>query len=157
MKYESELIIDLPRERVIELFDNPDNLPKWQKSLRSFEHISGEPGQPGAKSRLIYDLDDREIEMTETIISRSPPDEFSGIFEAEGVWNSLTNHFYEDGPGKTRWVLDSEFKFSGLMRIMSLFMKGSFSMQTADFMNDFKEFAEVESSDAAKTDSLADS
>ena len=54
------------------------------------------------------------------------------------------HHFYEDGPGKTRWVLDSEFKFSGLMRILSLFMKGSFSMQTADFMNDFKEFAEAE-------------
>ena len=114
MKYESELIINLPRERVIELFDDPGNLPKWQKSLRSFEHVSGEPGQPGAISRLIYDMDGRDIEMTETIIGRSPPDEFSGLFEAEGVWNSLTNHFYEDGPGKTRWVLDSEFKFSGL-------------------------------------------
>jgi hypothetical protein len=157
LRYESELIIDLPRERVIELFDDPANLPKWQKSLRSFEHISGEPGQPGAKSRLIYDIDGRDIEMTETIINRSPPDEFSGLFEAEGVWNSLNNHFYEDGPGKTRWVLDSEFKFSGLMRIMSLFMKGSFSMQTADFMNDFKKFAEAESSDTAETDSLAES
>jgi len=29
MKYECELIIDLPRDRVIEMFDNPDNLSKW--------------------------------------------------------------------------------------------------------------------------------
>lgn len=64
MKYESELVIDLPRERVIELFDNPDNLPKWQEGLQSFEHISGEVGQPGAKfpdskTRILPDISEQ--------------------------------------------------------------------------------------------------
>ena len=72
MKYEVETTIDLPRERVIELFDNPDNLPKWQPTLQSFELISGESGQPGAKSRLVYLEDGREIEMIETIVNYKP-------------------------------------------------------------------------------------
>ena len=53
MKYTREVVIDLPRDRVIELFDDADNLPKWQEGLQRFEHVSGEPGQPGAKSRLV--------------------------------------------------------------------------------------------------------
>ncbi|MFQ5507583.1 MAG: SRPBCC family protein [Planctomycetota bacterium] len=51
--YTVEVDIDLPRERVIELFDNADNLYKWQPGLQSFEHLSGEPGQPGASSRMV--------------------------------------------------------------------------------------------------------
>ncbi len=145
MKYESELVIDLPRDTVIGLFDNPDNLPKWQEGLRSFEHISGEEGELGAKSRIIYDIDGREQELTETIVSRSLPDEFSATYKAKGVWNYIENHFYEEASDKTRWVLDSEFKFSGLWKIMSLFMRGSFPKQTRKFMVNFKEFAESES------------
>ena len=49
--YTVAIEIDLPRDRVIELFDNPDNLFKWQTGLQSFDHLSGEPGQPGAKSK----------------------------------------------------------------------------------------------------------
>ncbi len=49
MKYTCELIVNLPRQRMIELFDNPDNMHKWQPGLVSFEHLSGESGQPGAK------------------------------------------------------------------------------------------------------------
>jgi len=33
MKYTSEVTINLPRDRVVELFDDPDNLPKWQKGF----------------------------------------------------------------------------------------------------------------------------
>jgi hypothetical protein len=33
MNYTCEVVIDLPRDRVIELFDNPQNLTKWQPGL----------------------------------------------------------------------------------------------------------------------------
>ena len=42
MKYTCKLVINLPRERVVELFDDPDNLPRWMEGLQSFEHLSGE-------------------------------------------------------------------------------------------------------------------
>ena len=65
MKYRCEVIINLPRERVVELFDNPDNMSQWQPGLQSFEHLSGEPGQPGTKSKLVYDMNGRRVEMVE--------------------------------------------------------------------------------------------
>ena len=36
MKYQNEIEINLPLNRVIELFDNPDNLKRWQPGLESF-------------------------------------------------------------------------------------------------------------------------
>ena len=142
MRYETEVIIDLPRARVIELFDSFENLKKWQEGLLSYEPISGEPGQAGAKTRLLYQMGSRRTEMIETIITRNLPDEFSGTYDARGVHNIVRNYFHDEGE-KTRWVLDSDFQFHGYMRIMSLFMPGSmFKKQTRKTMEDFKKFAE---------------
>ncbi len=142
MKYTCELIINLPRQRMIEIFDNPDNMHKWQPGLVSFEHLSGEPGQPGAKSKLLYDMNGRKMEMIETIVSRDLPDSFTGTYDADVVHNIIENHFYVDGPASTRWVMDTEFQFSGFMRIASKFMGGAFRKQSMEFMQNFKEFAE---------------
>ncbi len=142
MKYTLELTLDLPLDRVIELFDSSENLSKWQPGLKTFEPLSGEPGQAGAKSRLVYDENGRRIEMVETIIKRDLPDEFSALFEAKGVKNWTTNRFYADGPEKTRWVMDNEFKLSGLMALMGIFMRGTFPKETMKHMNQFKTFAE---------------
>ena len=78
MKYELEIIINKPRQEVVRLFDNQENLPKWQKGLMSFNHLSGNPGEVGAKSKLLYDMNGRKTEMIETITSNNLPDEFSG-------------------------------------------------------------------------------
>lgn len=142
MKYTCEVTINLPRQRVTALFDDPDNLKKWQPGLQTFEPVSGEPGQPGAKSRLVYHQGGRTIEMIETVTARNLPDEFSGAYEAKGVFNRITNRFYEDGPDKTRWVAQNEFDFSGVMRLFAFFMRGAFPKQTQKDMNRFKAFAE---------------
>ncbi|MDE2949552.1 MAG: SRPBCC family protein [Chloroflexota bacterium] len=142
MRYETEVYINLPRGRVIELFDSFENLKKWQEGLVSFEHISGDPGQPGAKTRLLYDMGRRRMEMIETIIKRDLPDEFSGTYDASGVHNIVRNYFYDEGE-RTRWALDSEFQFRSFMRIMSLFIPGRrFREQTRSSMESFKRFAE---------------
>lgn len=142
MQYKLETTINLPRERVIELFDSFENLKEWQEGLVSYEPISGEPGQPGAKTRLLYDMGRRRMEMIETIITRNLPDEFSGTYDASGVHNIVRNYFYDEGD-TTRWVLDTEFQFRGFMRVMAFFMpSGNFRKQTGKTMEAFKRFAE---------------
>ncbi len=142
MRYQLETTINLPRARVIELFDSFDNLKKWQEGLVEIEHLSGEPGQPGAKTRLLYVMGRRRIEMIETILVRDMPDEFSGTYDASGVHNIVRNTFHDQGE-TTRWVLDSDFQFRGYMRIMSFFMgSGMFKKQTRQSMEAFKTFAE---------------
>ena len=142
MQYKNEITIDLPLTRVIELFDSFENLTKWQPGLQSFEPLEGEPGQAGARSRLVYDENGRQVEMIETIVRREYPDAFTATYEAKRVINWVANCFVEEDPGHTRWVMDNEFKFSGLMALMGLFMRGAIQKQTLRDMNRFKAFAE---------------
>lgn len=143
MKYTVEITIDLPRERVIELFDSVDNMYKWQAGLVSFDNLEGEPGQVGTRSRLLYKMSGREVKMIETITVRNLPDEFSGTYEAKNVWNLVENRFYDEG-GRTRWESTNEFKMSGFMKLIAIFMKGAFPKESLKQMNQFKTFAEAE-------------
>ena len=142
MNYRCEVLINKPRNEVVALFDNADNIKYWQKGLIKFEHLSGEPGKPGAESRLVYDMGKRIIEMIETITFNNLPEEMHSNYLAKGVVNFQKNYFKEEGD-KTRWISEAEFKFKGFMKLMSFFMgKGAFQKQTQSYMDDFKAFAE---------------
>ena len=142
MKYTSEVTIDLPRDQVIDLFDNSENLYKWQVGLKSFTAISGEQGQEGAISELVYEGRKGDLAMTETITRRSFPDEFHGIYKARGVYNEISNYFLETADGYTIWRLESVFRFRGLMALMAPLMKAAFKNNTLMNMERFKAFAE---------------
>ena len=141
--YTLAIDIALPRERVIELFDDPDNLFKWQPGLQSFEHLSGEPGQPGARSKLVYLNGKHRIELIETITVRNLPDEFSGSYEWSGGGNTLQNRFIELEPERTRWESTCAYQFrSPMLKLMGFFFPGMFRKQNMAFKKHFKAFCE---------------
>ena len=142
-EYTVEIEIALPRDRVIELFDNPDNLIKWQTGLQSFEPISGDPGQPGAKSKLVYKNGKHTIELIETVTECNLPEEFNGIYEWSGGRNTLRNRFIALGPNRTKWESTCSYQFSSFMlKMMGLFCPGMFRKQNLSFLKNFKAFAE---------------
>ncbi len=142
MKYTLEIEINKLIDRVIKLFDDPDNMEKWMKGLQSFERISGTPGEVGAKSRMKFKLGSREIEMIETITVRNPPEEFSGTYESAGVFNTVKNKFIKLRGRKTKYISEQEYKFSGVMIIAAIFLENAFRDQSMRFLIDFKDFAE---------------
>ena len=142
MKYDCDILLELPRERVLELFDNTENMGKWMPGLQSFEALGGEPGQLGSRARMVFQEGRRRIEMVETVTERSLPDRLAMTYEAKGVWNQVVNRFVPEGEGATRWVSEQEFRFSGYMRILAPFMRGAFPKQTRKYMELFKRFAE---------------
>ena len=143
MKYSNEITINQPIDKVIALFDSADNLKEWMPGLESFEHLSGEPGQPGAKSRMVFKRGKGTMAMVETITKNNLPEEFSGTYEASGTVNIQQNSFHQADENSTKWVSHSEFRFSGLgMKFMSWIMPGAFKKQSMIFMENFKAFAE---------------
>ncbi len=142
MKYSIAIDLDLPRERVIALFDDPANLVKWQKGLQSFEHVSGTPGEVGATSRLVFQHGKRRMEMIETITRRELPDAFDGTYDMPNVHNVMHNRFIELSPARTRWESDIEFQFSGFMKVIGFLFGSGFPKQSRKFMTAFKAFAE---------------
>ncbi len=142
MKYTCQIDINRPIDTVIELFDDPDNLLKWMEGLQSFEHISGVAGEPGAKSKLMFKMGKRNIEMTETILIRNLPAEFTGSYEAKGVFNIVKNSFQKIDESSTRYITEQKFRFKGFMKCIAFFMPGAFKKQSMKYLTSFKNFAE---------------
>jgi len=142
MKFTCEVEIDLGIERVVELFQDPENIKYWQPGLLKREPISGENGLPGSKARMTIRVGSRDIEMIETITVRNPPHEFSGTYDAKGVFNVVSNYFSPITPHKTKYVSQQEFRFSGFMKAIGVMMPDLFRKTSLQLMSQFKEFAE---------------
>jgi hypothetical protein len=143
MKYTVQIDINLPLDHMITLFDNPANLKHWQPGFVSFEPISGTPGEVGAKSRLMYQMGKRDVELIETITKRDLPREFSGTYETQGMWNEIKNQFEAIDSQTTKWTSEVEFHASGfMMKAMTLLMPGMFKKRSMQHMELFKKWAE---------------
>ena len=143
MKYTFETEINAPREKVAELAGSPDNRKEWMEGLESDEPLSGTPGVPGAKSRLVFKTGNVTITMIGTVTSRNLPDELSETFEASNVLTIVKNRFVALSPQKTKYVSEQEFRFKGIFnKVVGFLLQGEFKKQTREHMEGFKRFAE---------------
>jgi hypothetical protein len=109
MKFVCSVDIDRPLDEVVEFFDNVENLEKWQDGFVSAEHLSGTAGEVGARSRVIYRIGKRQIELIETITVKNLPDEFAGTYEADAMTNTMTNRFSSIDENRARWEAEIEY------------------------------------------------
>jgi len=143
LNYSEQITIALPRTKVIELFNNPENLSKWMCGLQSLEHLEGEPGQFGAKSRLTVKMGKRVMVMTEIITLSKLPAEIIFEYECDGVHNRIRNQFVELSEKETGWETINTFKFDSLMmKLMGKFLPFMFRKQSRKYMANFQAFAE---------------
>ena len=145
MKFTCSVDIDLPRDRVVELFDNPDNMQHWQEGFVSFDRISGKHGAPGSKSKLVYLNGKRKIELIETLDVYNLPEEMSGSYDHSNMTNSMKNFFHVLGDNKTRWdsELDYTIKKGLMLKLMAKLAPGMFRKQSQKWMDNFKVWAEA--------------
>ncbi|RKE92179.1 SRPBCC family protein [Ichthyenterobacterium magnum] len=143
MKYTSEIIVKVPLDEFVKKMNNAENMKHWQRGLIATEHISGTPGEFGAKMKLNYQLGKRKMELIETVTKSNFPDEFHAIYSTKGMHNAQVNFFTQTPEGYTKWTSKAEFtplNFS--MKVMTFLMPRAFKKQTLKYMHDFKNFAE---------------
>ena len=89
--------------------------------------------------------------MVETIESTNLPEEMTCTYIAPGAWNRVIYLFSERGPAVTGWEFDTEFRCTGLLRILALLTPGMFQRASRRDMTGFKTFAEVQKTISGKT------
>ncbi len=142
MNFTAQIVIDRPRERVVELIRNPEHLAQWQPGWQYGPLLAGKLDQVGARRRVFVELSGLRLEMIETIVASSPPDLFSSVYTARGVQNRVENRFFAENPETTRWVMSNAFQFMGLMAVVGTFVGDLVPKQTVAAMRRFKQFAE---------------
>ncbi len=144
MKYTRSIAIHQSRTKVVELFTDQDKLKRWHKAFIHVENLSGEPGQPESKRKIFYRMrmGKRILKITETVVSRNLPDEYTAIYETNELWSQVKSSFIQKEEGRTLWEAKYIFRFRGFLRLMAFFMPSAFKKQTMKIMKDFKNFAE---------------
>ena len=143
MKYTTEIVIEKPLQEVAKKMNSAENMKHWQEGLISAEHISGTPGEFGAKMKLKYQLGKRKMELIETITKQDFPNEFHATYTTKGVRNIQQNYFETTPEGHTKWISKNEFQpTTFMMNAMLFLMPRAFKKQTKKYMDNFKNFAE---------------
>jgi hypothetical protein len=148
MEFTCTVDVDLPIEKTIELWNNPDNFNHWQDGYESFEHISGAMGTPGAKSRIMYKMRGSSMELIETIQVTNLPEEFTALYEHKHMANTMSHHFESLGENQTRWTAKIHYiKFNAFLpRLLFKIFPNMAKKQTQKWFDQFKVFAESHTS-----------
>ncbi len=142
MKYSVHIDIRKPLEEVYSLFIDPQNYPEWMDGFIRIEPLEGTPGEPGSTTRFVFKSGSRTMEMTETILSVDAPHSVTVRFNANGVDNVVTTRLERISDDVTRCHNDQEFRFRGIMALVSRLMPGAFRKQSLKYLEAFKAFAE---------------
>ncbi|WP_299730652.1 SRPBCC family protein [uncultured Tateyamaria sp.] len=143
MKYVLSGHCNCPPEDFLRFMFDPQHMLKWQKSLISHEVVGGEVPQQGARSAMTHRYGKRVINMTETVEVSDLPNGLTAVYEAPSAWNRVRYEFSRDRSGGTEWRLESEFRCTGVLRIMTILMPGMFRRTTAKEMEALKAYAEA--------------
>ena len=140
MEFTVELMLDLPRDVVVELHYCSDNLPHWMEGFVSFEHVDGEHGAVGATYRSAARFGGVVREYTDTIIRNDLPDAFHQVqeFADVGLCHEVHARFTVMDPTTTRWSVWHRFSGGGIEKMD----QATVEARCLGLMRAFKAFAE---------------
>ena len=132
MNITTTIIINKPVKEVWDFYDNPDNLKLWLANFKSFELISGNPGEAGTKAKHTYEEKGRTIIMYETITEKVPYHKLAGTLTMPKMMESnLQTVLKEIDKDKTELTCITETKFEMLsLKLFGFMLKKSISKKT---------------------------
>ncbi len=138
MKLNSEVTIDASLEEVWGAFEDVQNLARWQQNFVSYAQKSGAPGQPGSVAELTYEEKGKTVVLTETIAERREQDFLAASYRSRYGSTLIVNRFEAVTASTTRWTTWCNFKFGGIMKLMSVFAGKAIRMRMEGDMQRFK-------------------
>jgi hypothetical protein len=137
--------INLPINKVVELFMDKGNFKEWKKDFISYQHINGIPGEVGAITKLVTK---RGI-MFETIISKDLPAEIIETYEHKRgektiMAHKASNRFTPLLENKTFFEVETELTqvVGFFLKLIMILMAAAGKKYSQDQLNQFKIFAE---------------
>jgi hypothetical protein len=141
MKSVIEIEINAPQDRIVAVFANPEHVTKWMDDVDRYEPISGEPGTPGSKYRLVPKKG--SMIFVATMLPRRQPNELRLELDTSSVTVSVTGIFAALSPSRTRLVSEEVFSFKGLFnKIFGFLATKAIRRAHRRHMDAFKRFAE---------------
>ena len=142
MKYTLSNTINRPMVEVMQKFKDPEGVKHWMEGLTRIEHLSGTPGEVGAKSDFYFLHKNKEMKITETILEQDLPRQIKFGYQSGMGYNEVELRFEELDAHTVKQTSNSYFEMRGLMKVFGFLMQGLFKKQSMKYMNAFKAYVE---------------
>ena len=142
MKYTLSNTINKPLEEVIEKFKDTEGAKQWMEGLQKIEHISGTPGEVGAKSNFYFLHKKKEMKISETILEQNFPNQIKFAYQSPMGNNEVEMLFEKLSDNSVKQTNNSYFELKGYMKVMGFLMKGMFKKQSLKYLTAFKNYVE---------------
>jgi uncharacterized membrane protein len=137
-QYTTRVEVNRTADVAWDYFADETKIKEWMTGLKSIELISGEKHKPGAKFKMEFDEDGRQITMTETVTEYVPRERFSFTLENE-VINSQTTVKFTERDGRT--TIEQTVDVRGgnpFWRSLFALMKSTFESNSQEILNTLK-------------------
>src|SRR6266571_7190749 len=142
MKSTVTVEINLPREKVDDLFTDPRNSTLWMNDVDRIEVVSGQLGMPGSKYRLVPRKGN--MVFVATVLSRDLPNEARLVLDSPNVVVSVTGTFQSHTANRTLLISNEVFRFKGaISAIFGFFEQIAIRKAHRRHIEAFKAFAET--------------
>ncbi|WP_143026616.1 SRPBCC family protein [Ferrimonas sediminum] len=152
MKYQHKVSLNADIQTVCRLFSEHQSLKQWQPELHEVTPLIGVPGEQGSTCFMEYRLGLFQFLVLKTIVTNHPPKTFVATYQIHNIWNQKKSHFVRLDEHRTRWVLVSEFRFNGIMKLVGFFFPLLFRYTTSRYMKQFQSYIDRQHCDSASTD-----
>jgi hypothetical protein len=138
-----EIEIFVPQAKLAALYADPQHNTKWMDDIERIEPISGQPGMPGSKYRLVPKSGD--MVFVATVLARNLPAELHLSLEATNVTILVKGRFTALSPSNTRLRHEQVFRFKGLFnKVFGFLAQRSIKKAQRRHIEAFKRFAEAQ-------------
>ena len=110
MKHKGAIEINQTLEKVAALFSDPRNLKEYQDGFVEKELLSGEQGEVGSVSKMVYQHGKQDMILIETITKNELPHSFEAFFHHEHMDNTMKCRFIALGEMETRYEYEYEYE-----------------------------------------------
>lgn len=142
MIYTLSNTIDKPLQEVADKLNDPNGLSQWMEGLQKIEHLSGTPGEQGAKSDLHFVHKGKEMVITETILEQNLPNQIKFGYQSKMGSNTVELQFEPLSDSSVKQTSINDFQLKGFMKVIGPLFKGMFKKQSMKYMVAFKDYCE---------------
>lgn len=140
MNITTAVTINKPIKEVWDFYDNPDNLKLWLTNFKTYECISGNPGEAGTKAKHTYEEKGQLITMYETITEKVPYHKLSGTLSMPKMLESnIQTVVREIAKDKTELTCVTNTKFEMFsLKLFGFLLKRGFQKRQDSDLNKLK-------------------
>lgn len=142
-KFNTETIVDLPRETVVDLYTDIQYFSHWQQNFVAHKYLSDPDEGELEVAEVTYNFEGNSVTFIRKVLKMDLPEVIVSTFEINGIREIVETKFVAISARQTKILVEVVISTeSAVVQADFVKLTEAFRIQTAAMQQSFKRFAE---------------